>query len=279
MKEELNERELLLLAYLEGDLTGDERAKAESLLAEDIAMMGEYRQLKGTVLMPETATVYKNKAALKKPVPAAKKVTLRYVLWPAAVAASIVLAVLFYTPQNTVTEGGVATTTATDKATTAKAPVISGTEDKTSTVNEKIHSEKKVYVAVPQPKDNSVKEDKGTSPVDDIDVETQDVTKELMAATTLQSKGYEIPGILTPTQDEIKELQIPLSDMAFVTPEPTEKRGLFARVGDKIGNLVDYLQKPRVNIEKQEDNTGKDYWAITLETEKYEWEGRVFTSR
>lgn len=278
MKEELNERELLLLAYLEGDLTGAEKARAEALLAEDAAMMGEYRQLRNTVLVPETATVYKNKAALKKPVPAAKKVTLRYVLWPAAVAASIVLAVLFYAPQNTVTEGGVATT-ATDKATTANAPVTSGTEDKTSTVNEKIHSEKKVYVAVPQPKNNGVKEDKGITPVEEVEVETQEVTKELIAATTLQSKGSNTPGIFTPKQGEIKELQIPLSDMAFIAPDPTEKRGLFARVGDKIGNLVDYLQKPRVNIEKQEDNKGKDYWAITLETEKYEWEGRLFTSR
>lgn len=278
MKEELNERELLLLAYLEGDLTDEEKAKAEALLAEDIAMMGEYRQLKSTVLVPETATVYKNKAALKKPVPAAKKVTLRYVLWPAAVAASIVLAVLFYAPQNAVTEGGVAAT-ATDKPTTANAPLISGTEGKAGTANEKIQSEKKVYVSVTQPKDNGVKEDKGTPPVDDVEVETQDVTKELIAATTLQSKGCEIPGILTPTQGEIKELQIPLSDMAFIAPEPTDKKGWFAKVGDKIGNWVDYLQKPRVNIEKQEDNTGKDYWAITLETEKYEWEGRVFTSR
>ncbi|KAB2918856.1 MAG: hypothetical protein F9K23_01570 [Bacteroidetes bacterium] len=276
MKEELNERELLLLAYLEGDLTGAEKARAEALLAEDAAMMGEYRQLRNTVLVPETATVYKNKAALKKPVPAAKKVTLRYVLWPAAVAASIVLAVLFYAPQNTVTEGGVA---ATDNATTANAPVISGTEDKTSIVNEKIHSEKKVYVAIPQPKDNGVKVDKGITPVEEVEVETQEVTKELIAATTLQSKGSNTPGIFTPKQGEIKELQIPLSDMAFIAPDPTEKRGLFARVGDKIGNLVDYLQKPRVNIEKQEDNKGKDYWAITLETEKYEWEGRLFTSR
>lgn len=278
MKEELNERELLLLAYLEGDLTGAEKARAEALLAEDAAMMGEYRQLRNTVLVPETATVYKNKAALKKPVPAAKKVTLRYVLWPAAVAASIVLAVLFYAPQNTVTEGGVATT-ATDKATTANAPVTSGTGGKTSTVNKKIHSEKKVYVAVPQPKNNGVKEDKGITPVEEVEVETQEVTKELIAATTLQSKGSNTPGIFTPKQGEIKELQIPLSDMAFIAPDPTEKRGLFARVGDKIGNLVDYLQKPRVNIEKQEDNKGKDYWAITLETEKYEWEGRLFTSR
>lgn len=279
MKEELNERELLLLAYLEGDLTGAEKARAEALLAEDAAMMGEYRQLKNTVLVPETATVYKNKAALKKPVPAAKKVTLRYVLWPTAVAASIVLAVLFYAPQDTVTEGGVATTTATDKPTTANTPVISSAEDKTSTVNEKIHSEKKAYVAAPQPKDNGVKVDKDIPPVEEVEVETQDVTKELIAATTLQSKGSNTPGIFTPKQGEIKELQIPLSDMAVITPEPTEKRGLFAKVGDKIGNLVDYLQKPRVNIEKQEDNKGKDYWAITLETEKYEWEGRLFTSR
>ncbi|MDL5045130.1 hypothetical protein QQ054_03620 [Oscillatoria amoena NRMC-F 0135] len=66
MKEELNERELLLLAYLEGDLTGDERAKAEALLAEDIAMMGEYRQLKSTVLIPEIATVYKKQSGFKE---------------------------------------------------------------------------------------------------------------------------------------------------------------------------------------------------------------------
>lgn len=277
MKEELNERELLLLAYLEGDLTGTEKAKAEALLAEDAAMMGEYRQLKSTVLVPETATVYKNKAALKKPVPAAKKVTLRYVLWPAAVAASIVLAVMLYVPKNTVTEGGVATT---DKLSTTVAPITNGAGDDANVLAEKSQETGQHQIAVSQPKSNVPKDDKVAMPIERVEVEAQQpAIKELIATTTLQSKGYEIPGVLIPEPAEIKELQIPLSDMALVAPEVEDKKGWFAKVGDRIGNLVDYIQKPQVNIEKQEDNKGKDYWAITLETEKYEWEGRLFTRR
>ncbi len=277
MKEELNERELLLLAYLEGDLTGAEKAKAEALLAEDAAMMGEYRQLKSTVLVPETATVYKNRAALKKPVPVAKKVTLRYILWPAAVAASIVLAIMLYVPQNTVTEGGVAVTD--NKPATTATPITGDTKVNADVAEEKGQVENPIQIAVSQPKNDVPKDDKVVMPIEIAEVEAQQpVIKELIATTTLQSKGYEI-GVSVAEPAEIKELQIPLSDMAFGTPEATDKKGWFAKVGDRIGSLVDYLQKPQVNIEKQEDNKGKDYWAITLETEKYEWEGRLFTRR
>lgn len=278
MKEELNERELLLLAYLEGDLTGAEKAKAEALLAEDAAMMGEYRQLKSTVLVPETATVYKNRAALKKPVPVAKKVTLRYILWPAAVAASIVLAIMLYVPQNTVTEGGVAVTD--NKPATTATPITRDTKVAAEVAEEKGQVENQTQIAVSQLKNDVPKDDKVVMPIEIAEVDVQQPTiKELIATTTLQSKGYEIPGVSIPEPAGIKELQIPLSDIVLTTPETTDKKGWFAKVGDRIGNLVDYLQKPQVNIEKQEDNKGKDYWAITLETEKYEWEGRLFTRR
>ena len=62
---EFSEKELLLLGYLEGDLSDSEREKFEAMMAEDAALMVEYRQLARTKL-PAPQVAYANKASLKR---------------------------------------------------------------------------------------------------------------------------------------------------------------------------------------------------------------------
>jgi Tfp pilus assembly protein PilE len=269
---ELNERELLLLAYLEGELSGAKKAQAEAIMAEDMAMQHEYRQLQNTILKPETATVYPYKNKLKRTA-AKEKTPLGYIIWPLAIAASFALLILVYTPNNNnaINNGNIAVIN-------NKTENLANTNPTTSSAN--------TIIATPptQPKTN--KQQITETPAHNIETTTPSTPNETtpenvtLNAPVLASLPIVLPTVSKPATKLATTAMPTLPAMPnYQKPEPEEKKGWWAKAGDKMNQLLSYVQKPQLSIEKQENETGKEYWTITLETEKYEVEGRLYTRR
>jgi hypothetical protein len=271
---ELNERELLLLAYLEGELSGAEKARAEAIMAEDMAMQHEYRQLQNTVLKPEIATVYPNKSKLKRTV-AKQKAPLGYILWPLAIAASFALLIVFYQPNAGITNGNstalntTANNNTTNNNTNTTAPKINETEAIVSPAQATYATSNPAQL--PQVKNDNIQNNINAK----ITGEKQTMSAPLLAALPVNLPTVEKPALGVANSVSLFLPPIP----RYKTPVQEEKRGWLAKTGQKVNQLLGYLQKPQLSIDKQENETGKEYWAITLETEKYEVEGRLYTRR
>lgn len=279
---EFSEKELLLLGYLEGDLSDSEREKFEAMMVEDAALMAEYRQLARTKL-PAPQVAYANKASLKRTAtPPTKKPVLGYILWPAAVAASIALLFWFISPSST-----------TDSTLTAtgSTQIIVQTPENTRELLPQTNNtvkEREAYL-----EDNATKENKQAKATEVLQKQSKNsfqkttkkenstkqliISDELLAAKTISIK---VTNSTIPVVETIVETGI----YTPYTPSASDERGWLARtthkINNQLGTLVGYVQKPQVDINKKEEaNGGRTYWAITLETEKYEWEGRLLYTR
>lgn len=283
---EFSEKELLLLGYLEGDLSDSEKAKFEAMMAEDAALMAEYRQLERTKL-PMQQITYANKASLKRTAtPPQKKPVLGYILWPVAVAASIALLFWFISPNaninGEITAANTSHTTIQTPGTTEKQPNTTEIVETTKDIKGETLASTEVEQVVPKTIKAGQRQNaapKGGSKNQSEDVKTfskQSIKSgELLASKTVSIKTVKstIPIVET-------VLEIGNEDYVPYTASAIDEKGWLARtthrINNQLGTWVGYVQKPQVDINKKEEaNGGRTYWAITLETEKYEWEGRL----
>ncbi len=284
---EFSEKELLLLGYLEGDLSDSEKIKFEAMMAEDAALMVEYRQLERTKL-PVQQTMYANKASLKRTTtPPKKKPVLGYILWPVAVAASVALLFWFISPNTNIngeiTKVTIQQPTKQTPATTAEEqPNTVETTEKseetlvasTSAVQAPLQTKKRVQTQGADGNSESKNEgDKVKSPRKQLIN-----SSELLAAKTVSIKIAKSTIPIVETILETEEGYTP-----YTASEIDEKGWLVRtthKINNQLGTWIGYVQKPQVDINKKEEaNSGRTYWAITLETEKYEWEGRLLYTR
>jgi len=84
-----------LIAYLENDLTKEDRERVETFLKYNPAHLKDFELLKKTYMKPDLAIVYNNKKQLKKFV-IGKTFKLKYIYQTVAVAASLVLLINIY---------------------------------------------------------------------------------------------------------------------------------------------------------------------------------------
>lgn len=281
---EFSEKEFLLLAYLEGDLGESDIKKVEAMLAEDAALMDEYRLLTKAVLPVEEVS-YANKALLKKDI-APQKVSLGYLVWTGAVAAVLAVLILFYSPTIIPPSSNVV------KVEENSTPEI---------VTPKLNIDKDAALAevspkvneVPATKKNKTVKIKGNPPVKEYVAKTAatkeiDVVlfekQELNNTPLLAVKEANIPVETTSTEVKINtDLSMPQYTLTVSPDENYENKGWFARttyqINSKLNTWVSYLQKPKVEIGKKEPIGGRIYWAISVEADKYEWEGRLYTRR
>lgn len=258
---ELNNRELLLLAYLDGDLDAAGKQRAEALMAEDAAFMSEYRLLAGTRLEPETIT-YAGKNKLKRTAPV-KKSPLRFVMPAAAVAACVALFVLLYNPagQQTGTELTGATTpgkeiTGGNKNNNLSMAAVAPEKTETVTLPAKIKQEKDNYITL---KKQDLQE-----------TEMPEITrgKPVMLAARQVEINVERLDLYTPT-DAVYAAPIVLTG--------PKKKGIsewYTRAEKGVNNILGYLQKPKININRT-DEDGQQRLVISLETDKYNVEREI----
>ncbi len=271
---EFNEKELLLLAYLEGDLSEKEINKVEAMLAEDEALMTEYRLLSKTIL-PAKEVTYANKANLRKPEPA-KKVALGYLFWSGAVAACLAVLILLYTPKvnspftaeiqndnNTIARVEKELSTPKD----IEGNIIENSDATQSHPAQKgIAFTAKVSTTIPK--------------VNKVEQSVEPFKKINLVATQLNKKPTNLPSIEAPNSEVIFSTKI--EPPTLPTIDNGANKNWLARKTDIINNTLNnwanYLQKPKIDISKKEPTiNGRVYWAITVEADKYEWEGRLYT--
>jgi hypothetical protein len=281
---EFSEKDFLLLSYLEGDLSESEKAKVEAMLAEDAALMNEYRLLTKTILPAEEVT-YTNKSALKKSV-APQKVSLGYLVWTGAVAAVLAVLILLYSPVTKTSTSEIASSNNTNE--TPNTGVVKENETVTQAITKeesKINNSTELALETPvkskaEQSDNKIEKviAATSNPVVE-PFEKQEYKDILLAA-----KVADIPSAEMPTEaiKLNKELTMPV----YVPQTPIENyenKGWFARTTRQINNKLNlwgsYLQKPKVEIGKKEPVGGRTYWVISVEADKYEWEGRLYTRR
>lgn len=286
---EFSEKELLLLAYLEGDLNDADKAKAEALLAADEALQAEYKLLQHTKL-PKPTAEYSRKAQLKRPVPVAKKKpVLAYILWPTAVAASLALLFVFtQTAENS-------STSTTASATIIEAPQLAQQTPPAQTNAEingaptentqpRANYENKTQAAVANnAATQAVVASTTPQPLETVKTKTTINVGELVPSKMVSlaaSKQNNVPPII----EQIVEV-----DGQFVPYTAAEAEGQTTRknwlarttsnIGNQIGTWVGLVKNPQVDINKKEAEGGRTYWALTLTTETYEWEGVLYTQR
>lgn len=277
---EFSEKEFLLLSYLEGDLTKAEKEKVEAMLAEDAALMNEYRLLAKTILSQENIS-YTNKASLKKPV-ATKTIALSYVFWSGAVAAALAILILFYAPKANTTSTKVATNNATSPQS------ITVDENTDSEID---NASNNIALASPKAEEKIKKAESNngtqvkTNRVEDIQnyiaTTNEQFKKETLVATTLAPKAITIDKVEIPKETVVLNTELPKPLMPTI--KQSEGKNWWVRKANKINNTINtwasYLQKPKVEIGKKEPIGGRTYWAITVEAERYEWEGKLYTRR
>lgn len=275
---EFSEKEFLLLAYLEGDLTEAEKTKVEAMLAKDAALMKEYTLLSKTIL-PANNVIYTSKANLKKPV-AAQKVALGYLFWSGAIAACLAVLIVLYTPK-TNNNQATALVHETNNPVKEQAPVVepdsddnSVTEDVTAYKNRK---NSKATAQIVIPKTNGNKQAKA-----EIVTGEEPFNKKTFVVSLLNTKPAVLPSIELPKDDIVFKPNGTLLTVPTIDNEIN--KSWFARKTNKINNTlntwVKFLEKPQIEISKKEPKTnGRIYWAITLEADEYEWEGRLYTRR
>ncbi len=283
---EFSEKDFLLLSYLEGDLSESEKIKVEAMLAEDAALMNEYRLLTKTILPAEEVT-YTNKAALKKSV-MPQKVSLGYLVWTGAVAAVLAVLILLYSPVTKTTSSEIASSKTTNK--TPNTDVVKENETAIAAITKdegKINNSKEFALETPDlgnsvVKQRVVKTEKTIVATENPVVEPFE--KQEYVNTLLVAKAVDIPSVEMPTEVIAinKELTMPV----YVPQTPIENyenKGWFARttrqINNKLNKWAGYLQKPKVEIGKKEPVGGRTYWVISVEADKYEWEGRLYTRR
>lgn len=270
---EFDEKELLLLAYLEGDLSKEETNKVEAMLAEDAALMNEYRLLSKTIL-PAKEVVYANKTNLKKPVPV-KKVALGYLFWSGAVAACLAVLILLYTPKvNNSFTSEVQKESTIEKAEKELANP-KNTESSIIENNEIVQSQSasEEIISIPKAVTTTTKTDIAKQSIEPF-------KKKNLVASQLNKKPTNIPNVEMPSSEVVFNTKIEQPTLPIINN--TNNKSWVARKTDKINNTLSnwasYLQKPKIDISKKEPTVnGRVYWAITLEADEYAWEGRLYT--
>lgn len=281
---EFSEKDFLLLAYLEGDLTETEKVKFEDMLANDAALMQEYKLLCHTIL-PVEEIVYTSKADLKKPV-TTQKLALGYLFWSGAVAACLAVLILFYSPTIISTPSNIVKV---EKENTHNILTPNLNIDKSAPLAEVNKGAGEIEITK-----KSKRKESGINPLRKEYIDKVITTKETDVEFFEKQEFTSIP--LLAIKEANIPLQLPLSEVKIntnlgipqytpiVSPDENyENKGWFARASQQINNKlnkwVSYLEKPKVGIDKKEPIGGRIYWAISVEADKYEWEGRLYTYR
>ena len=260
---ELNDRELLLLAYLDGDLDAAGKQRAEALMAEDAAFTHEYRLLTGTRLEPETI-IYTDKHKLKRTAKVNKS-PLRFVIPATAVAACMALLVLLYNPGTKTGSSATGLVTPADKEITySNAP---GTKE------------------IAAPKEAKIINNPAKINTQEKHIQTPVKTQEPTEAETIVDNRIE-PEMLVAKRAEIN-IELPelytLTEPVYTEPiiiaAPGKKgfREWYANAEKKVNNFMGYLQKPKINIRRTGDN-GQQRLVIRLKADKYDVEREVLLS-
>lgn len=270
---EINEEQLLLLAYFEGELTGAEKEKAEALIASDGALQREYNLLAGTRLEPDTTLVYKNKQALKRPQAKPERVSLSYIIWPATIAACFAWFIMSYVPKTGSANIGstVAMKTEEKKNTDITLPAA-----KNEAREIPAQAEKEMAVQLENTRVVKVVKKEGEStaqPADDGVMKQQYKMPGMLVA-----KEYTAGRIVAPEPEPLKlaEVEVPGFNSDRIIQSGRDK--WLAKVEKTADKLIGYLQKPDVSLDKVKAE-GKNYWEITLQSEAYEVQGRLYTKR
>lgn len=262
---EFTENELLLLAYLEGDLEPNEKEGFELLLEDDAQLMAEFKLLQKTKLQPP-AISYSGKEQLKKAVvmPIKKeKILLSYLLWPSAIAAGLALLLLWYAPQKQ--NGSVVANVEVQPKVEVQHPPKTGLANTLETKTEKegeIIITKKIITA------NPTKNQKTEN------------------SETLQKPTIENPPMLNAIAYTGLALQNVEMGIAPLSIKPTEKIEIIEKekkepwlitLKNKSLDIVSNIQIPRFRIRKAKGET--EYWALTVETDKYEVQAKLFSNK
>lgn len=281
---EFSEKEWLLLAYLEGDLNPQEKAKVEAMLAEDTALMSEYRLLAKTQL-PVEEIKYSAKASLKK-AETPKRIPLMYWVTSGAVAAAIAVLVVFNISGFNKSNGTTAEVEITQEV-IKNSTAVAKVEVQTKAIGgANISEEVKPQVSntiKPQGSENfSLQKE---VPYSEAPAEKEQIQfeKQLYSAPLLAAKAIEMPNAEIPQHEIVLDTDVEMPSYMPSTPVEEEQKGWLAKATSKINNKLNhwagYLQKPKVEIEKEETEGGRAVWVVSLESEKYEWEGRLYTRR
>ncbi len=280
---DFSEKEFLLLAYLEGDLSESEIVRVEAMLAEDAALLSEYRLLKKIILPIETLT-YSSKASLKKAI-VPQKISLGYLIWTGAVAAVLAILILFYSPTIISPSPSIAKI---EKRNTAQNITPNHSIDK-SKILAKVDKKANKSTAIAKSS-----EKRGTNKPASIKYIVWATTTKQTNNTPFEKKEWDIPLL------SVKKIKIPIefpsteisvnTDLSLPQPTPItlpnknyENKRWWARtskqINNKLNTWVSYLQKPKIEINKEKPLGGRTYWAIIVEADKYEWEGKLYTRR
>lgn len=261
---EFTENELLLLAYLEGDLEPNEKEGFELLLEDDAQLMAEYKLLQKTKLQPPVVS-YSGKEQLKRAVVAPikkEKIILSYLLWPSAIAAGLAILLLWYAPQK---QGGslVANVEVQPKIEVKQTPNPALANSIDAKIEEKGEVEiiTKKIITIP--------------PAITIEKEKENIQKQLIInPDMLDAIAYTGPAM---QNGETEIIPLSLKPIKTIILVEDNKESWLVGIKNKSVNFVSNFQMPKFRIRKPKGET--QYWALTVETDKYEMQAKIFSNK